>query len=286
MPLAQFLAGLKGLEYEPDQSIRLKIRAAEGDFQRLPGLADELVALAPDVIWTYSGNGARAAAGATATIPIVVGPVNEDAMAELVANFARPPGNITGVTLNSAIQHEKCLQLLKEAVPQARRIAVLINPANPTWNDYPAALAAAAAGLGLELVRVDAGGPIEIEDAIAAIAERDIDGVFTPADGSINSDRSLGQKLAKLLIEHGLPSVTDSSAFVAIGALMALTPDTAAIGEDAARYVDRILRGTKPSDLPVIRPSVVRVVINLQTAKALDFDIPASIMLRADEIIE
>ena len=163
------------LGYVDGRNIVLEFRFANHALERLPALAAELVAGQPDVLYTYSSGGARAAAAATSTIPIVVAPVAEETMAALVADFAQPPGNITGLTLTSRQQREKCLQLFKEAVPGIKRVGVLFNPLNPVWRGYPEVMNDTARALGVELVRVEARGVAEIDQAFAAMAAQSVD---------------------------------------------------------------------------------------------------------------
>ena len=179
------LGALAELGYVDGQNILLEFRFADHALERLPDLAAELVAGQPDVLYTFTSGGARAAAAATSTIPIVVAPVNEGTMAALVPDFAHPAGNITGMTLNSRQQHEKCLQLLKEAAPGITRVGVLLNPLNPVWQTYPEVLAEAAQALGVTLVRVEARGEAELEQAFAAMAAERVDGLFGLGDSTL-----------------------------------------------------------------------------------------------------
>jgi putative ABC transport system substrate-binding protein len=156
--LYNLLGALADLGYVDGENVSFEFRYANHALERLPALAAELAATEPEVLWTFTTGGARAAAAATSTIPIVIGPVNEGTLASLVPDFARPPGNITGLTLNSRQQHEKCLQLLKEAAPSITRVGVLLNPINPVWRDYPEVLNDAARTLKIELIRVEARG--------------------------------------------------------------------------------------------------------------------------------
>ena len=173
--LRNLLTGLAELGYVDGQNILFEFRFANHALERLPALAAELVAGQPDVLYTYSSGGARAAAAATSTIPIVVAPVAEETMAALVPDFAQPPGNITGLTLTSRQQREKCLQLLKEAAPGITRVGVLLNPLNPVWQTYPDELAQAAQALGVTLVRVEARGEAELDQAFAAMAAQRVE---------------------------------------------------------------------------------------------------------------
>jgi putative tryptophan/tyrosine transport system substrate-binding protein len=160
--LYSLLRRLAELGYVDGENIEYEFRFAHHEIDRLPTIAAEFVAGQPDLLFTWSSGGARAAAAATSTIPIVVGPVAEGTMAALVPDFARPPGNITGLTLNSREQQEKCLQLLKEVAPSAERIGLLLHPLNPLWQNHPDVLAGAARSLDVALIRMEARGPADL----------------------------------------------------------------------------------------------------------------------------
>jgi putative ABC transport system substrate-binding protein len=280
------LKGLAELGYVDGQNVSLEFRFAEHELERLPTLANELVAWQPDVLWTFTSGGARAAAGATSTVPIVVGPVSEVTMAALVPDFAHPPGNITGLTTTSRLLHEKCLQLLKEVAPGTKRVGVLINPLNPVWRDYPGVLNDAARALGIELVRVEARGAPEVDRAFAAMAAQTVDALFGLSDSTLIGADPTPARIFELLAKQRLPSVSDENGFAQEGGLLSLGPDYAAIHRGAAEYIDRILQGAKVAELPVVLPSKFVLAVNLKTAQQLGITIPPSILLRADEVIE
>jgi putative ABC transport system substrate-binding protein len=284
--LYSVLGRLAELGYVDGQSIEYEFRFAHHEIQRLPTIAAELVAGQPDLLFTWSSGGARAAAGATSTIPIVVGPVAEGTMAALVPDFARPPGNITGRTLNSRQQQEKCLQLLKEVAPSAKRIGLLLNPLNPLWQNYPDVLADAARSLDLALIRMEARGTAELDQAFATATARGIEAVFALSETTlVSSDEGLA-RIVRLLDGLRLPAVSDETDFAPGGGLMSLGPDFSAIGRGDAEYIDRILRGAKVADLPVVLPSKFILAVNLKTAQKQGIAIPPSVLLRADEVIE
>lgn len=284
--LNSMLRSLAELGYMDGQNVALEFRFASHALERLPSLATELVATQPDVIWTWTSGGARAAAATTSTIPIVVGPVNEATMASLVSNFARPTGNVTGLTLNSREQHEKCLQLLKEVAPGTARVGVLLNPLNPAWSNYPEILNDAARALGVELVRLEARGADEVEQAFAMVDARKVDALFGLSDSTLVGANPTPARLLELIAEFRLPSVSDDTDFASEGGLLSLGPDFTAIARGAALYVHRILQGSKPGDLPVELPRKFQLIVNLRTAEQLGIEIPPSILLRADEVIE
>jgi putative tryptophan/tyrosine transport system substrate-binding protein len=285
-PLNTLLRSLEDLGYVDGQNVSLEFRFASHALERLPSLAAELVATQPDVIWTWTSGGARAVAAATSTVPIVVGPVNEATMASLVANFARPAGNVTGLTLNSREQHEKCLQLLKEVAPGTTRVGVLVNPLNPAWSNYPEILNDAARALEIELVRLEARGAEEVERAFALAASRNVDALFGLADSTLVGADPTPARLLELITEMRLPSISDDTDFAGEGGLLSLGPDFTAIARGAALYVHRILQGAKPGDLPVELPRRFQLIANLKAAEQLGIEIPQSVLLRADEVIE
>jgi len=282
----RFLQGLAELGYVDGQNISLEFRFANDELERLAALAAELVATRPDVLWTWTSGSAQAAAAASSTIPIVVAPVNEATMATLVADFAHPAGNITGLTLNNLRQHEKCLQLLKEAAPRVTRVGVLLNPLNPAWRNYPDVLNEAAQALGIELVRAEARGVPEVDQAFAAMAARSVDALFALNDSSLVGSTFVPKRILELIDAQRLPAVSDAALLAREGGLVSLGTDASAIAGRGAIYVHRILQGAKPSELPVEHPARFELIINLRTALALGLTIPPSLLARADEVIE
>ncbi|HVS57241.1 MAG TPA: ABC transporter substrate-binding protein, partial [Casimicrobiaceae bacterium] len=256
------------------------------DYKRLPALAAELVSLRPDVIYTYTGAGAEAAAKATTTIPIVAGPAGEEPLIRLAGNLARPTGNVTGATLDSIEQDQKCLQLLKELAPRTSRVAILLDPDNPRWRGYPDVLSAAAAQLGVTLIRIDARGAVELPQAFTAIAASRVDAIFMVDDAALAGSGDVRKQVIEWALSRRLPIVSSSTRVAPEGGLVSMGTDISALARRAATYVDKILKGAKPADLPVERPSIFRLSVNLKTAKALGLTIPQSLLLRADEVIE
>jgi putative tryptophan/tyrosine transport system substrate-binding protein len=280
------LKRLVELGYVEGESISLEFRSASHAIERLPALAADLVAEQPDVLYTWTSGGARAAAAATQTVPIVVAPVNEGTMAALVSDFAHPAGNVTGMTLNNRQQHEKCLQLLKEAAPGITRVGVLLNPLNPVWQTYPDVLAEAAQALGISLVRIEARGEPELDDAFAAMAAERVDGLFGISDSTLVGDTQALKRIVELTSGYPLPSVSDETDFARVGGLLSLGPDFSAIGHGAAEYIHRILQGAKVAELPVVHPPKFLLIVNLKAAETLGLTIPTSVLLGADEVIE
>jgi putative ABC transport system substrate-binding protein len=284
--LYNMLTGLAALGYADGENVSLEFRFASHALERLPDLAAELVAEQPDVMYTWTSGGARAAAAATRTIPIVVAPVNEGTMAALVSDFAHPAGNVTGMTLNNRQQHEKCLQLLKEAAPGITRVGVLLNPLNPVWQTYPDVLAQAAQALGVTLVRVEARGEAQLDQAFAAMAAQGVEGLFGLSDSTLVGNTQTLKRIVELISEHRLPSVSDETDFARVGGLLSLGPDFSPIGRGAAEYIHRILQGAKVAELPVVHPPKFLLIVNLKAAEALGLTIPPSVLLGADEVIE
>jgi putative ABC transport system substrate-binding protein len=280
------LRSLADLGYVDGESVTLEFRFAERATERLPALAAELVAGQPDLLYTFSSPAARAAAAATSSIPIVVAPVNEAVMAGIVTDFAHPPGNVTGLTLASHEQYEKCLQLLKEAAPGVTQVGLLLNPLNPAWQNYPEELADASKTLGLTLVRMEARDLGEVEQAFDAATAEGVDGVFGFSDSSLVGTTAGMERIVGLIRQHGLPSISEETDFARRGGLLSLGPDFFAIGQRAAEYIHRILQGAKIADLPVERPAEFKLLVNLKAAQELGITIPPAILLRADEVIE
>jgi putative ABC transport system substrate-binding protein len=283
-PFATFLEALRELGYADGRNIRLDIRFAENRLDQLPKLAAELVMARPVVIYTHTTPGALAAAGATTSIPIVVGPVGEETMEGLARNFARPVANVTGFTLAGVSALQKCLQLLKEAAPEMSRIGVLSNPDNTSSRDSRGALNAAADQLGLTLIFVESRGAVDINQTLAQLANKAVDGLLIDNDSTFLGD--VRARIVAFTRGRHLPSASMGSGYAQDGGLLSLSTDMGFIFRRAAEYVDRIIHGAQPSELPVQRPTKFQLSVNLDTAKALGLTVPPSILARADEVIE
>jgi len=282
--LASFHEGLRELGWVVGQNIAIEPRWAEGRFERLPDLAAELVQLKVDVIVANVTQASLAAKHATSTIPIVMVGVGDPLGSGLVDNLARPGGNVTGPSSMLAEVSVKQLALLKEAVPNASPVAVLRNPANPVWQ--ASALRetqAAALAMGLRLQLLEARGPDELEGAFAAMSRERAGALFVPADIIFVGH---AQRMAELAARHRLPAMFGFREHVQAGGLMSYAASFALMFRRAATFVDKILKGAKPADLPVEQPTKFELVINLKTAKALGLTIPQSVLLRADEVIQ
>jgi putative ABC transport system substrate-binding protein len=277
-----FRQGLRDLGYVEGQNIFLAYRYAAWEFDRLPALAAELVQLIPDVIFTYTTQGALAAKQATTTIPIVVGSAGDMVGRGMVESLARPGGNITGTTTFGPELDGKRLELLKEAAPQTTRVAFLGNPANPTWPAQFGNLAAQAQALGVQIFRVDARAPSEFEGAFAAMAEGRVDALLVTDDAMFHEYR---QRIVELAATHRLPTMSRIRGFAEAGGLMQYGDDPIALARRAATHVDKILKGAKPGELPIERPMKFELVINLKTAQALGLTLPPTVLFQADEVI-
>ena len=281
--LEAFRQGLRELGYVDGQNIAIEYRFAEGRPERLPALAAELVRLKVDVIVTGGPPAPEAAKQATSTIPIVF-TVTGDPVAEgLVASVARPGGNITGLASIAPELVGKQLELLKEVAPKVSRVAVLQNPSN---HGHPPMLRQAdgsARALGVQLHILTARTPPEIEAAFAAMRSQRAGGVLILRDQLFLTQRT---QIAALAAKSRLPAVYGNREYAEAGGLMAYGASTPHMYRRAATYVDKILKGAKPADLPVEQPMRFELVINLKTAKALGLTIPQSILIRADEVIQ
>ena len=281
-----FLDAMVELGYVDGKNVSFEFRFAEDDYKRLPAFATELVRLRPDVIFTTGTPGVTAAANATTAIPIIVGPAGEETLMRLAGNLARPTGNVTGFTLNSAEQEFKCLQFLKEVAPRASRVAVLLNPDNPNSRDYPAILAPAATQLGLTLIRVEARGVSDLPQAFAAIAASGANAIYYFDDATLAGNRAGREQVSEWALRQRLPVVSSNARVATDGGLLSFGTDLSALQRRAAGYVDKVLKGVKLADLPVERPSVFIMSVNIKTAKTLGLTIPHSLLLRADEVIQ
>jgi ABC-type uncharacterized transport system substrate-binding protein len=281
-PPQAFRQGLHSLGYVEGQNLVIEWRYAQGRDDRLPGLASELVRLKVDLIVTDVTLGTRAAMQATSTIPIVMATSADALGGGLVSNLARPGGNVTGLSLLLAETSVKRLQLLKEAVPKVTRVAVLWDPATPFHRAMLGEIDAAAPSLRLQPLAITVKGRDDLGDALSEIARVRVDALFVSQGMAPTARRQLLDFAAK----RRLPTMFLNKELVSAGGLMSYSPNFQEMFRHAAVYVDKILRGTKPSDLPVEQPTKYELVINLKTAKALGLTIPPSVLGRADQVIE
>jgi len=277
-----FRRGLREHGWVEGQNIAVERRFAEGKTERFPELAAELVRLQVDVIVTGGSQTARAAKEATRTIPIVMAVSGDPVGSGLVASLARPGGNITGLSIQATEVGGKRLELLKEAVPQASRIAVLWNAAEPgkelEWQDTQRA----AQALGVTLHSVEVRGPEDFDRAFAAIARERPDALLTFSDPLTLQHQ---RRIVDFATQNRLPLMSEGKEFAEAGGLMTYGASLPALFRRAAYYVDRILKGAKPADLPVEQPMKFELVINLKTAQALGLTLPSILLFQADEVI-
>jgi putative ABC transport system substrate-binding protein len=281
--LEAFRQGLLALGYIEGQNILIEYRHEGGGFDRLPALAAELVGQKPDVLVAVTTNAALATKKATTTIPIVFMGVTDPVTAGLVESLARPGGNTTGITNMAAILTSKRLELFKETIPTLSRVAVLWDPqapgSVPQWQDSQLP----ARELGLQLYSMEVSSVDNYETAFKEAVEARNTALWVTLNPLANSNQ---KKIADLAINNGLPSVCARSDYSENGCMMAYGPGYGIEGKDGARYVDKILKGAKPADIPVEQPMKFELVINLQTAKKLGLTIPQSVLFQADRIIK
>jgi putative ABC transport system substrate-binding protein len=276
--------GLSDLGWVEGTTLTLEVRAGDGDPGRLLALAAELVRLPVDVLVASATPASLAARDATATVPIVSVYTLDPVALGLVASLARPGGNITGLSTLSLGYAGKMLELLRSVVPKATRVAVLGDPTNPSHAIYWRQLDAAARTLRLTLVRADARRPEELDAALARIAaSRGAQGLLVMHQPLTFVHRA---RIVKVAGEHRLPAVYGSREAAEDGGLMAFGPSLPAIFRRAAAFVDKILKGAKPADLPVEQPTEFELILNLRAAKALGLTIPPALLARAQAVIE
>jgi len=280
-----FLDELRRLGYVEDRNMIIEWRSSEGEFARLPALAANLGRSKVDIIVATSLQPGRAAAEATKTIPIVFVVVADPVEHGLVANPARPGGNITGLaTYMSQEFGEKGLSLLREAAPRVSRVAILTNPSNPAHGELMSrALPSAAQGLKLTLLPFEVRSPSDLAGAFDAAVRERADGLYVLGDAITFIHRA---RIVSLAAKNRLPAIYTFQGAVQAGGLMSYGPDLRNLFRRAATYVDRILKGANPGDLPVEQPAKFELVVNLKTAHALGLAIPQSLLRRADRVIQ
>jgi putative ABC transport system substrate-binding protein len=279
-----FKAGLREHGWVENENLVFVFRYSEGRPERYSRLAAELVALKPDLIATGLGEPAiRAVKEATATIPIVMAVASDPVGSGLVASLARPGGNVTGLSILAPAVGGKRLQLLREAVPKVSRVAVLWNAAYPSKEHELKETEAAARTLGIILEPVEVRGPDDFDKAFAAIRRARPDAAIVFSEPLTLTH---WRRIVDFVTNNRLPMISEMKEFAEKGALMTYGASLPDLFRRAAGYIDRILKGAKPDDLPVEQPTKFELVINLKTAKALGLTIPPSLLLRADEVIQ
>lgn len=278
-----FRQGLRDFGYLERQNIVFESRYAESKLDRLRELAGELAQLKPDIIWTHSPPAVLAAKQATTTIPIVVGVTRDLVEQEIVSSLARPGGNITGMELRDSEIIGKRLELLKQTLPRASRVAVLVNPNDPAHKPLPGNIEPEAHILRVQLKRIEASGPEAFEKAFATIAQWRADALMMPESAMLSGNR---HRIFELAVTKRLPTAAGGPQFAEAGSLISYGANVANICYRSATFVDKILKGAKPGDLPVERPTKFDMVINLKTAKQIGLTIPPDVLARADRVIK
>ena len=278
-----FLQGLRDLGYVEGQNILLEYRYVEGQPERFPALAAELVRLQPDVIWTHSGRMAAAAKQAITTIPVVIGVASDLVEEGIIASLARPGGNITGLELRDLDLAGKRLELFKEAIPTMSRVAVLVDPATRYHAHVPSNIEEEARALGVQLQRVEADSPEAFEAAFAAMVQSGADALLIMEGTFFARTR---HEILELARRHRLPTMAGGRHFAEAGSLLAYGAFPRDLCQRSAVYADKILKGAKPADLPVGRAETFSLVVNLKTATALGLTLPPTLLHQANEVIK
>ena len=279
-----FRKGLQELGYVEGKNIVIEYRFSEGKDERLPDLAHELVVLKVELIVASGTPASFAAAKTTRTVPIVMGGIAANPVdTGLVASLARPGGNVTGMSLISSQLSGKRLELLKTLLPGLSRVAVFWNPTNPTYGQVMEELEIGARALGLQLQRLEVRVPDDFEGAFAAATREQAGALIVPGD-PLTTNRP--KVVADLAAKSRLPAMMEFREFVEAGGLMSYGANIFDSYRQAATYVDKILKGAKPADLPMQQPMKLDLFVNLKTAKALGITIPQTLLTRADKVIE
>ena len=278
-----FRDGLRAHGYAEGRNVLIEYRWADGKYDRFPALIAELLAAKVDVIVTAGTPAALAVKQATSTVPLVMVAVGDPVGTDIVSSLARPGGNITGLSSIAPDLEGKRLELLREVMPKLSHVAIFFNPENPFHAVSMKHAHAAAETLGIRLERLDVRSSEELDRAFAAIVKERPDALLILADRVFlhNRDRMMG-----FAAEHRLPSVNAYREVVEAGGLMSYGPSYEDMHRRAAEYVDKILKGAKPGDLPIEQPTKFTLIINLKAAKVLGLDVPPLLLARADEVIE
>jgi ABC-type uncharacterized transport system substrate-binding protein len=282
--VAAFRQGLNDTGYVEGKNVAIQYRWAEGQYERLPALAKDLVARNVDLIAASGGDlAARAAKSATSVIPIVFTSGDDPMATGLIASFARPGGNLTGEALLVVELHAKRLELISELVPRAKVIGLLVNPSSPQTERVTRTMRVASRAKALELHILTAAAESDIETAFVSLAQHQVGALVVQADPFFITRRD---QLATLAAQHAIPAVYEGRQFAVAGGLMSYGTKFTDVYRQIGVYAGRILKGEKPGDLPMILPTRFELVLNLKVAKALGLTIPQSILLLADEVIE
>jgi len=275
-------AGLRDLGYVEGRNLVFEARWAEDNYERLLTLARELVGSGCQVIVTHGTPGARAAKQASAQVAIVMAVSGDAVASKLVESLARPGGNVTGSSFFSTELKVKRLEQLKELLPQVKRLGYLFNPANPMAEINLPSVEKAAAALGLETQPFEVRTPAEVSAAFVTLADRRVQAVLIDDDSLLTGHAAA---VAALALQHRIPAVGQTE-FAQAGALIGYGPKQIEMFRRAAYFIDKIAKGAKPGDLPVEQPTKFELVVNLKAAQALGLEVPATLLARADEVIE
>jgi len=278
-----FRQGMRELGYVEGKNLMIEWRSAEGKSERLQDFAMELVRLKVDVIVATSTPCVSAAKKATTTIPIVMGSILDPVGSEFVKSLAHPGGNITGLSNLTGDISSKLLEMLLKIAPKVARVAVLVNPSNLAHANVLKNTQAAAEGVAVKVLPVEAQTPQEIERAFSAMSLEAVGAVIVVRDGLFNQQ---ARQIVELATKNRLPSIFANREYTEAGGLMSYGSNTADIFRRSATYVDKILKGAKPADLPIEQPTKFELIINGKTAKALGLKIPQSLLIMADKVIE
>ena len=278
-----FLKALEELGFAPGRNVAIEYRFADGRDERLPALAAELVRRQVTMLVATDRPSALAARAATATIPIVFASGTDPVQLGLVAGFNRPAGNATGVSLLTTELGPKRLGLVRELLPKPGTLAFVVNANTASTPSQIQEMQAAAQSVGQPLLVISVGTEEEVDKAFATIAERNVAAILY---GTTLFFQVIAKRLIALAARYRIPALYEWREFVTAGGLMSYSTDRNEVGREAGRYAARILKGEKPADLPVVQSSRFEFVINLKTAKALGLDVPATLLARADEVIE
>ena len=273
--------GLRDLAYVEGQNIAIEYRSAEGNVDRLPALAAELVRLKVDIIFAAGGTPARAAKKATSAIPIIFVGAVDPVASGLVANLARPGGNVTGFSLGAPGLYGKRLEILKETLPKLARVGVLWNPATP--GGFLKEIRSAGQELGVHIQSIEVRSPNDIDRAFEAATKAQAGALVVAQQSPMTTNP---KRIVELVAKRRLPAIYADTQWIHDGGLMSYGPSQPDLYRRAADYVDKILKGTKPADLPVQQPVKYELMINLKTAKALGLTIPPGVLMRAERVIK
>jgi putative ABC transport system substrate-binding protein len=274
---------LQDLGWIAGQNLAIDRRLAEGQLERLPELAAQLAQLQPDVVVTFGDPASSAMKNATSTVPIVFASHADPVSTQLVASFAHPGGNVTGVSQMAPELAGKRLELLKQTLPRAARVGAVWNSGIQAMaREYGETLVASQA-LGVELQNLAVHAPADIDTAYQVATDRGLDAIVVMPDPLTSGSRD---RLVELSTKHGLPTISGDATFAGAGGLMSYGPNLIGQTQRAAYYVDRVLKGARPADLPVEQPTTFDLVINLKTAQVLGLTIPQDVLLQATEVVQ